>query len=301
MIELEDTSAAGIAAELVQARKRAGSPAMGMVMTLVVVADEDGVEAAMEAAREATHEHPARVLVVILGDGRRRSRVDARVGNGGGWTGEVALIRLSGEVIKHAESVVLPLLLPDSPVVVWWSCQAPLEPGEDPIGRLGQRRITDVTCGPSSAEALLTRCRAYSPGSTDLTWTRITPWRALLAGTLDQHHEKVRAVEVTAARDDPSADLLAGWLADRLRVEVTRHVSQERGIREVVMETRSGPVRITRRDEHVATLSTPGQPDRTAALRTRGLAELLAEELRRLDEDDVYAATVRHLAASTRS
>jgi hypothetical protein len=31
------------------------------------------------------------------------------------------------------------------------------------------------------------------------------------------------------------------------------------------------------------------------ALKRRGLPELLAEELRRLDEDDVYAATARRL------
>ena len=41
MIELIDTNAAGIAAEFVAARIRAGSPAMGMVMTLVIVVDED--------------------------------------------------------------------------------------------------------------------------------------------------------------------------------------------------------------------------------------------------------------------
>ena len=41
MIELIDTNAAGIAAEFVAARLRAGSPAMGMVMTLVIVVDED--------------------------------------------------------------------------------------------------------------------------------------------------------------------------------------------------------------------------------------------------------------------
>ena len=39
----------GIAAEFVRARTRAGSPAMGMVMTMVIVVDEDDAEDAMEA------------------------------------------------------------------------------------------------------------------------------------------------------------------------------------------------------------------------------------------------------------
>jgi hypothetical protein len=42
--------------------------------------------------------------------------------------------------------------------------------------------------------------------------------------------------------------------------------------------------------------TTPGRPDRPIALKRRALPELLAEELRRLDEDDVYAATARWLA-----
>ena len=72
MIELTDTNASGIAAEFVRARTRAGSPVMGMVLTLVIVVDEDQAPAAMEAAQAASHEHPARVLGVILGDGARR-------------------------------------------------------------------------------------------------------------------------------------------------------------------------------------------------------------------------------------
>ena len=45
---------------------------MGMVLTMVIVADEDDADTAMEMAREASHEHPARVLGVILGNAPRR-------------------------------------------------------------------------------------------------------------------------------------------------------------------------------------------------------------------------------------
>ena len=137
MIELTDTNAAGIAAELVRARKKAGSPAMGMVMTLIIVVDEDTADDAMDAARAASKEHPARVLGVILGDARGKAVVNAQVGTGSGWSGETALIRLKGEVVKHAESVVLPLLLPDSPVAVWWPTDAPEDPAVRPARRAG--------------------------------------------------------------------------------------------------------------------------------------------------------------------
>lgn len=296
MIELTNTNSSQIAAEFQRARVRAGSPAMGMVMTLVIVVDEDDAEGAMKAARAASHEHPARVLGVILGDARGASEINAQVGTGSGWTGETALIRLKGEVVKHSESVVLPLLLPDSPVAVWWPNHPPDDPAADPLGRLAQRRITDAASATrGKTKAMHQQCTAYTVGNTDLAWTRITPWRALLAAALDQQPLKVTRASVTAERISPSADLLAAWLADRLRVDVDRKNSAGPGITEVVLETKQGPIRISRTDGKLATFSSPDRPDRPVALKRRDLPELLAEELRRLDEDDVYAETSRKL------
>lgn len=297
MIELLDTNSAGIAAEFLRARTRAGSPAMGMVMTLVIVVDEDEAEEAMRVAREAAHEHPARVLGVILGDGRGAGVVNAQVGTGSGWTGETALIRLRGEVVKHPESVVLPLLLPDSPVAAWWPNEPPENPATDPLGRLAQRRITDAAAATRArTRAIHTQCAGYVRGNSDLAWTRITPWRALLAAALDQHPLKVTGASVAAERVSPSADLLVAWLADRLRVTVDRSSTGGPGITEVVLHTGEGPIRISRADGKLATFSSPGRPDRPIALKRRDRPALLAEELRRLDEDDVYAATARYLA-----
>jgi glucose-6-phosphate dehydrogenase assembly protein OpcA len=296
VIELIDTNAAGIAAEFVASRLRAGSPAMSMVMTLVVVVDEDGAPDAMAAARQASHEHPARVLGVILGDARGESQVNAQVGTGSGWTGETALIRLKGEVVRHAESVVLPLLLPDSPVAIWWPSDPPDDPSSDPLGRLAQRRITDAASATrGKGKAIHEQCTKYHPGNSDLAWTRITPWRALLAAALDQQPLRVTAASVTAERISPSADLLVAWLADRLKVTVGRKSSRGPGITEVRLETKEGPIVISRRDGRLATFSSPDRPDRPVALKRRQVPELLAEELRRLDEDDVYAATARKL------
>ena len=58
MMELTDTNASAIAAEFVRARTRAGSPAMGMVMTLIVVVDEDDADEAMTNARKAPTSTP---------------------------------------------------------------------------------------------------------------------------------------------------------------------------------------------------------------------------------------------------
>ena len=302
MIELLDTSASEIASEFVRARRRAGSPAMGMVMTLVFVVEEQDAEDAMHAARTASREHPARVLGMILGNARGTSQVDAQVGIGSGWTGETAMIRLTGEVTRHPASVVLPLLLPDSPVVVWWPTKAPDEPAADPLGRLAKRRITDAAAVPrNKARAMLTQCRSYAPGNTDLAWTRITGWRALLAAALDQNPGKVTSASVSAERISPSADLLQAWLADRLRITVERKTSAGPGITDVVLHTKQGDVSLVRYDGKRATLSAPGEPDRPVALKRRDIAELLGEELRRLDPDDIYEETVKKLLAMNRS
>jgi glucose-6-phosphate dehydrogenase assembly protein OpcA len=245
----------------------------------------------------ASREHPARVLGVILGDARGHGMVNAQVGIGESWTGETALIRLKGEVVKHPESVVLPLLLPDSPVAIWWPKDPPADPAGDPLGALAQRRITDAAASTrGKTRAMHTQCESYAKGNTDLAWTRLTLWRALLAAALDQQPLKVRRASVTAERISPSADLLRAWLNDRLHVPVDRANSDGPGITEVVLETKEGPIRISRFDGKLATYSSPDRPDRPVALKRRDLPDLLAEELRRLDEDDIYhAATVRLL------
>ncbi|WP_101524557.1 glucose-6-phosphate dehydrogenase assembly protein OpcA [Nocardioides houyundeii] len=296
MIELVDTNASAIAAEFVRNRTQSGSPVMGMVLTMIVVVPEEHAVRAMKAAQEASHEHPARVLGVILGDGRGAAQVDAQVGIGSGWSGETALIRLKGEVVKHAESVVLPLLLPDSPVAIWWPIDPPADPAADPLGSLAQRRITDsalVTHGHTTA--LMRQCAAYTKGNTDLAWTRTTLWRALLAAALDQHPTKVSQVVVEAEKVSPSADLLSAWLGHRLRADVERRTSDGPGITEVVLTGKDGDISIRRTDGKLATVSSPGAPDRPMALARRAVPVLLAEELRRLDEDDIYAETAAQL------
>jgi glucose-6-phosphate dehydrogenase assembly protein OpcA len=297
-INLTDTDSSEIAAELVRARRRAGSPAMGMVLTLIVVVDEKEADRALEAAEEASKEHPARILGVIRGSAQPASSVDAEIRIGAGTTGESVLLWLRGEVTRHSESVVLPLLLADSPVVVWWPSRAPDDPAADPLGALAQRRITDAAGVPRHKQvAMSTQCRNYSPGNTDLAWTRITGWRALLASAMDQHPGKISSADVTAERISPSADLLSAWLAQRLRIPVHRHVSNGPGITGVELHTKKGDVALVRYDGKLATLCSPGQPDRPVALKRRQLDELLSEELRRLDPDDVYAETVKRMVA----
>ncbi|MEU6557258.1 glucose-6-phosphate dehydrogenase assembly protein OpcA [Streptomyces sp. NPDC046915] len=298
--DLTDTTASKINKALVQGRRAIGTPAVGMVLTLVIVTDEENAYDALKAAGDASHEHPSRTLLVIKRVSRSprdrtQSRLDAevRVGAEAG-TGETVVLRLYGEVSDHADSVVLPLLLPDAPVVVWWPVNAPLDPANDPLGALAQRRVTDTYTAEQPVRDLSTRAAAYTPGDTDLSWTRITPWRSMLAAALDQVVCEVKAVEVEGEEFNPSCELLAMWLADRLDVPVKRSLSSGPGLTAVRMDTSGGPITLDRADGSLATLSIEGQPDRAVALKRRDTAELIAEELRRLDPDDTYASALRY-------
>ncbi|WDO09024.1 glucose-6-phosphate dehydrogenase assembly protein OpcA [Streptomyces murinus] len=299
-IDLTDTTAGEINKALVQGRRAIGTPAVGMVLTLVIVTDEENAYDALKAANDASREHPSRTLVVIkrisrTPRDRTSSRLDAevRVGADAG-TGETVILRLYGEVSQHADSVVLPLLLPDAPVVVWWPVNAPLDPAKDPLGALAQRRVTDTYTAEEPVRELTARADAYTPGDTDLSWTRITPWRSMLAAALDQVDCRVQAVEVEGEAFNPSCELLAMWLADRLDVPVRRSPSAGPGLTGVRMDTTCGPITLDRADGSLATLSIKGQPARAVALKRRDTAELIAEELRRLDPDDTYASALRY-------
>ena len=295
IIDLTATTSSEIAAALLKARRNAGSPAMGMVGTIVVVADESTHHDALKAANEAGREHPSRVLIVIQRTGRGTGSLDAEVRIGEGLPGEAVLLRLHGELARHPASVVLPLLLPDSPVVVWWPVGGPTMPADDQIGALGRRRVTDAAASRRSGATFRDRAQGYAPGDTDFAWTRLTPWRALLAAALDQYPTEVTGARITSARANASADLLAAWLQSRLRVPVELTTSRGPGITAVRLLTPSGEIALTRPDGKLATFTIPGQPDRPVALHRRSTSELLSEELRRLDPDDVYSDVLRWL------
>lgn len=298
-IDLTDTTSSKINKALVQGRRSVGAPAVGMVLTLVIVTDEENAYDALKAASDASREHPSRILVVVKRPSRSprdraNARLDAevRVGADAG-TGETVVLRLYGEVIDHAQSVVLPLLLPDAPVVVWWPVNSPPNPAKDPLGKLAQRRVTDTYAAQHPVQELAARQAVYTPGDTDLAWSRITPWRSMLAAALDQVDCEVTAVEVEGEEFNPSCELLGMWLADRLHVAVKRSVSSGPGLTAVRMETTCGPIVLDRADGSLATLSIEGQPDRAVALKRRETSELIAEELRRLDPDETYASALK--------
>ncbi|MBD2893859.1 glucose-6-phosphate dehydrogenase assembly protein OpcA [Spirillospora sp. NPDC000708] len=297
-IDLTGTTTRQIQDALTQSRHLMGGPAVGMVLTLIIVTDESAQYDAVRAATEAAREHPCRVLTVISRDPRgNSSRLDAEIRMGETGPGETVLLRMYGPLAEHADSVVVPLLMPDTPVVIWWpGGKVPKSPSKSGLGKLATRRITDAYAARDRLGTLAQLAGNYSPGDTDFTWTRLTSWRSLLAASLDQDHDEIISGEVMAEPDSPSAELLAAWLSIRLGVAVERTVSEGPGITGVRLTTTGGDIVIDRPDGRVATLCRPGQPDRQVALMRRPMSELLAEELRRLDPDEVYREAAARFA-----
>lgn len=299
IIDLPSTTTSQVNRKLVEIRERGGAVALGRVLTLVIV-DDDGahLEEHIDAANEASREHPCRVIVVARGSRTAAPRIDGQIRVGGdAGASEVIILRLYGPLANQGQSAVVPLLLPDAPIVTWWPGAGPKAPAQDPLGELAQRRITDSAAERNPVRALTTRRKSYVEGDTDLAWTRLTNWRAQLVAALDlPPHEKITAATVTGEADSPSTELLAGWLAEYLNVPVKRVKSTAaQGIQSVSLDRRSGPVELHRPDGKLGKLTQPGQPSRRIALHRRNTKDCLIEELRRLDPDEVYEAALNGL------
>jgi glucose-6-phosphate dehydrogenase assembly protein OpcA len=209
------------------------------------------------------------------------------------------VLRAYGEAASDAESLVTGLLLPDAPVVAWWPAEAPVNPAKSAIGRIAGRRITDTGAQKKPQDHLRQLASNYAPGDSDFAWTRLTLWRAQLAVVLDQApFDAVTAVEITGATDSPSVELLAAWLELKLKAPV-KLVKKSRdkaghGIFKVTLVRKSGNITIERTTGDKAVINQPGQPDREITLPSRTLRECLAEDLRRLDADDMFGQVIKY-------
>jgi glucose-6-phosphate dehydrogenase assembly protein OpcA len=302
MTTLWDTNGTAVVKELAAQRRTGGAVLSGVALTLVVVADESRVTEAEEAATHAAEMHPCRVLVVV----RRQleapaPRLDAEVLIGGRLgPGEAVVMRMYGRLGLHAESVVLPLLAADAPVVAWWHAAPPDQLATDALAVFADRRITDSSIAEDPLKALKTRATDYAPGDTDLAWTRTTAWRAILASSLDSVSGRrgepvvVKGGRVEGDPDNATAQLLAGWLTSRcgtaIAVKEGTRKPGESGVESVVLTLdQKEEVRITADRRGGAVLTQPFRPDTNVALPERALGDLLSEELRRLDPDEPYS------------
>ena len=301
IVTMRTTSSAQVAGRLVKLREEGGVVALGRVMTLVILPrDEEEAERAIQAANAASHEHPARVIVVQPHlTSEDEAGVDAQIRLGGdAGASEVVVLRPYGPEPESADTLIMPLLLSDAPIVAWWPHVPDEAAADTPVGRIAQRRITYAVHEADGTAALRRLAEHYRPGDTDLAWAGVTLWRGLLAASLDDGaSEEVTAARVRARRGHPSAQLLAAWVALQLGVPVELGPDEDEtapGITRVEVERPSGTLVLSRPGAgHVATLHRPGLADQEVNLARRGVVNALVEDLRRLDEDVVYGRVLR--------
>jgi len=289
IIDMPSTTTTDVAKKLIKLRQEGGAVALGRVLTLVIVTDEASTTEVIDAANVASREHPCRIIV--LASRPTADGVDAQIRIGGdAGASEVIILTGPADAFAHADTLVMPLLLPDAPIVAWWPREAPENPGADVIGAMAHRRITDSYRSADPRATIRRLATAYRPGDTDLAWTRTTIWRGLLSSTLDQPpFEPVTRVTIEGQDDHSSLDLLGAWLGEQLGCDVAVvRTPGAQAVTAVTLTRPSGDIRLARPSGKVAVLSQPGQPDHRIALPVRQLHECVAEELRRLDEDEMY-------------
>lgn len=225
------------------AREQGRGIARAAVLNLVVYADREvhARRAAASTIRLASR-HPSRAIIV-LGD-RAREGLDASIelhchvpepDEGSLVCYEQILARVKGDSDERVASVVIPLLVPDLSVFLWWTGTPPHDTKRfDDLIALADRLIVDSAdfARPDRTLSVIAKLaqthRERRFGITDLNWTRLTPWRELVAAFFDVDVwrpclDNIVGVRVGFGVDAEGRDihpsqalLLVGWLASRL-------------------------------------------------------------------------------------
>jgi glucose-6-phosphate dehydrogenase assembly protein OpcA len=209
------------------ARDLAGS-AGETVSTLNLVAiyfSQAAYERARPALETAAGVHPCRMVVLIAEAKAEPPAASARVAAVRA-AGTVALERIvllaQGRAVRHLESAMTGLLLPELPRVVVWGGR-PEGPLFQHAMELGDRIIIDSGTRPLASLRAVAQLLARGAPIGDLAWARIFPWQGLAAELLDvpslrEHRGRLQSARVACAGDvGAEGALLAGWFASRVK------------------------------------------------------------------------------------
>lgn len=294
IITLKNTTSAEVASRIVELRDERGSAALSRVLTLLIcVPDMIDVDKAIEVSDAVSREHPCRVIVIVepeSSEGAALLNAQIRVGDAAGLS-DIIILEPRGEAASNIDSLVMPLLQSDTPVVTYWPVTPPENPGAHPLGRLAIKRITDSRATECPMETLSALSRVYTPGDIDLAWAGVTLWRALLAAIAEDFDRLPTSIRVAGNATHPSPFLVAAWLHHQLGVPVDRIVDREaHTITDITFFFDDDTTVSLSRSatSSVARLSRPGLEDRSVNLARRSVQDSLMEDLRRLDPDVYY-------------
>jgi glucose-6-phosphate dehydrogenase assembly protein OpcA len=291
-------------AQMAQAQADSGGVLRACAMTLVVAA-EDAADA--ERVRQTVgvlmHNHPSRA--VILHPGGNAADLDARI-FAECWKpfGKTQQICSEGIEITAGQSgfaevakFLVPLRVPDLPVVLWCRGEGALEPGPlEPLFPLADKIIFDSSRVPDADSALqfLRRLRGRGRRVADLHWTRLTGWREVLAHLFDDRAmqpNEVKSAQVTFGGPSVStcARYFAAWIRSALpAARVTLAPGEGApGLRSVTLLTASDSLTIALGSDHCLEVSGASRHYRSL-LPSVPEEALMQEELGILGPDPVY-------------
>ncbi|MBI4715013.1 MAG: glucose-6-phosphate dehydrogenase assembly protein OpcA [Nitrospirae bacterium] len=172
----------------------------GMLNLVAVCTCGEEVSRVMETATRIVAHHPARVLLLdFCGDGGETEDVSATLSatcfrsgpEGKQVCCEVIILKGGGADPHPIISAVLALLVPDLPVILWWSGEADLRsPLFDALRPFLDGMVFDSRRLLRRQEdfPLLVRLLGGAPAAPwvgDLAWFRLAPWRILTAQVFD--------------------------------------------------------------------------------------------------------------------
>lgn len=310
IITLPSSTTSEISSQLALAHAKHGESPQGRVLTLLLSTSEKDLESSLETAIYASQEHPSRIIAVVT------NRADApdintipavavgtvaplaaeiRIGSDGG-AGEVIVLRPSEGLLRHLDTLVIPLLVPDAPVVAWWSGSAPYSPSKSLLGSMARSCITDAQMSDDAMGTFLKLRSQHTRVETDLSWTRLTVWRGLLAALIDEPpHTAIKSVTVRGSNNNLSVDLLGAWLAWALKVPVNFEIDENvSAVSGVFFHREDGISAIERPSDESSNvyITKPGAHKQTISVPHRTLSDCMTEELRRLDPDEIYNAVI---------
>jgi glucose-6-phosphate dehydrogenase assembly protein OpcA len=212
------------------------------VLNLVAYAPGDTVAQHInEVISQVSGRHPSRSIVIVAEpDGKPaplRASISAhcQIPPAGGKQvcSEQITIRAAGAALDEVHGSVLPLLIPDLPVFLWWhdmpSTESPLF--RELVDSSEHFVVDSAEFAPDRWHPALTDLlRLIQEGDvtvSDFNWSRLAPWRDLVAQLFDapparRYLEHLDAVTIGIASNvgrwaGPTQSLLlTGWLASRL-------------------------------------------------------------------------------------
>lgn len=308
LIAAQAEAAARAAAALATAREATEAAAHHVaartsVLNLVVLAGDAVTAKRCAAIIAATaSRHASRSLILSETDPSGPAGIEARVealslttADGRAETGaETIHVMARGETGNHLASIIVPLLVHDLPVAMWWPNDPPFDSHRaDRLLPIADRLIVDGSAWSGDGLDLLHKLGAVAEERrlvvADWALLRQARWREALASVYDlpdlrPHLGAVRRIDVeyaAAEQDDPAWQTNVvrplyhvAWLGSRLGMTVSSPLRRVRGGRRVAtLRQRDHPVEVELRP--VASVLGPGSTVRVEiASRLRG-AELI--------------------------